>query len=57
MARLKVVGSGSKGNTYLLETSKETLILDLGCRWNDILESLNYKIDNVVGVVVSHAHG
>lgn len=57
MATLKMVGSGSCGNTYLLETKDETLILDLGCRWNDILECLNFKIDKVVGVVVSHAHG
>lgn len=58
MATLNVVGSGSKqGNTYILETEDETLILDLGCKWNDVLKSLNYKIDKVVGVVVSHAHG
>lgn len=58
MATLKVVGSGSKqGNTYLLETSTETLILDLGCKWSEILESLNYKIDKVVGVLVTHSHG
>lgn len=57
MPTLKIVGSSSKGNTYLLETKGETLILDLGCKWSDILESLNYKIDKVVGVVVSHAHG
>ena len=58
MATLKVIGSGSQqGNTYILETEDETLILDLGCRWSDILESLNYKIDKVVGVIVSHSHG
>lgn len=55
MATLKVVGSGSQqGNTYILETEDETLILDLGCRWNDILERLNYKIDKVAGCLVSH---
>lgn len=58
MPTLKVVGSGSQqGNTYLLETKDETLILDLGCKWSDILERLNYKIEKVVGVVISHAHG
>lgn len=57
MATLKVVGSGSKANTYLLETKDETLILDLGCKWNDILECLNFKIDKVVGVLVTHSHG
>ena len=57
MATLKVVGSGSQqGNTYLLETSKETLILDLGCKWEDIMKSLNYQIDNVAACLVSHVH-
>lgn len=55
MATLKVVGSGSKqGNTYLLETKEETMVLDLGCKWSDILEMLNYKIDKVVGALCSH---
>lgn len=58
MAELQVVGSGSRqGNTYLLKTSKQALILDLGCKWHDILKALNYEIRNVVGVFVSHSHG
>lgn len=57
MAVLKVVGSSSKGNSYIVETEKESIILDLGCKWNDILKSLNYKIEKVVGVLVTHSHG
>lgn len=55
MAELQVVGSGSRqGNTYLLKTSKQVLILDLGCKWEDIMKSLNYQIDNVVGALCTH---
>ena len=55
MAELQVVGSGSRqGNTYLLKTSKQVLILDLGCKWEDIMKALNYKIDNVVGALCTH---
>lgn len=57
MATLKVVGSGSKGNTYIIEAGGEHLLLDLGCKWSDILNGLNYKIDKVVGVLVTHSHG
>lgn len=57
MAVLKVTGSSSKGNSYIVETENESIILDLGCKWNDILKSLNYKIENVVGVLVTHSHG
>lgn len=56
MATLKVVGSGSSGNCYLLQTEKESLILELGCKWNEVLEMLDYKIGNVSGVLISHAH-
>lgn len=56
MATLKVVGSGSKGNCYLLQTEKEILILELGCKWNEVLEMLGYKIEKVLGVLISHAH-
>lgn len=56
MAILKVVGSGSSGNCYLLQTEKETLILELGCKWSEVLEMLDYKIENVLGVLISHAH-
>lgn len=56
MSTLRVVGSGSKGNTYLLKVKDETLILDLGCRWSDILSSLEYNIGGVQGILVSHGH-
>ena len=56
MPTLKVVGSSSKGNSYIVETENESIILDLGCKWNDILKSLNYKIDKVGGCLVTHVH-
>ena len=54
MAILKIIGSSSKGNSYIVETENESIILDLGCKWNDILKSLNYKIDKVGGCLVTH---
>lgn len=56
MCKLKVVGSSSKGNSYIIETSNGSLILELGCKWNEVLEMLDYKIGNVSGVLISHAH-
>lgn len=56
MCKLKVVGSSSKGNSYIIETSNESLILELGCKWSEVLEMLDYKIDKIVGVLLSHAH-
>lgn len=57
MATLKVVGSGSQqGNTYIIEAGNERLLLDLGCKWNDILQTLNYDIYNC-HALVTHIHG
>lgn len=56
MAICRVIGSGSKGNCYLIECSSDTLILDIGVSWNDVLQGLNYKIGGVQGILVSHGH-
>lgn len=54
--RLKVLGSGSSGNCYLLQNEKETLILECGLPYKTILKGLNFNIGNVVGCLVSHEH-
>ena len=57
MAKLQVVGTGSRqGNTYLLKTSKQILVLDLGCKWSEIKESLNYDLSDVTACLVTHRH-
>lgn len=53
---IKILASGSTGNCYLLETSKETLILECGIRYKDILKGLNFDLSKVVGCLVSHEH-
>lgn len=54
---IKVLASGSAGNCYLLETEKETLMLECGIRYRDILKGLNFDLNKVVGCLVSHEHG
>lgn len=54
---LKCLGSGSSGNCYIIETNKESLILELGLPWGEILKGLDYNLSNIVGACVSHAHG
>ena len=53
---IKVLASGSSGNCYLLETSKETLILECGIKYKDILKGLEFDLSKVVGCLVSHEH-
>jgi hypothetical protein len=54
---IKVVGSSSQGNAYILDCQNETLLLELGVSWKDIVKALNFNLSKVVGVCVSHAHG
>jgi phosphoribosyl 1,2-cyclic phosphodiesterase len=56
MATLKVLSSGSHGNCYLLQCKDETLILELGIKWGDILKGLNYNLGCVCGCLCSHLH-
>lgn len=57
MAKLKILSSNSSGNAYILECNGERLLLELGIGWQEILKGLNYKLGNVMGVLVSHSHG
>ena len=54
--RLVCLGSGSKGNCYLLEGEKECLVIEAGLPFRDVKKALNFNIQKIVGVCVSHRH-
>ncbi len=56
MLQIKTIGTGSKGNCYLLESDNETLILDCGVSVAEIKKGLNFDLSKVVGACASHAH-
>ena len=56
MAKLLCFGSGSSGNSYAIRCENETLLIELGLPWKDIIKGLDYDIKNVVGCLVSHEH-
>ncbi len=53
---LRCLGTGSKGNCYLLSSESETLILDCGIPIKDIKKGLNWDVSRIAGVIVTHAH-
>lgn len=53
---LKVIGSSSAGNGYILENDREALLIEAGCRFAEVKKSLGYNIRKVAGCVVSHEH-
>jgi len=54
---LKIIGSGSKGNAYLLENGEEALLIECGVNFNEIKKALNFSFSKVSGAIVTHAHG
>lgn len=53
---LKVLGSSSKGNCYILESPTGSLLIEAGIPWKEILNGLNYDISKVEGCLISHSH-
>lgn len=56
--KLKVLGSGSSGNSYaLIADNGEILAIEAGCKFMDFKIMIDWKISDVVGCIVSHEHG
>lgn len=53
---LKVLGSNSQGNCYLLVGRDEVLIIEAGIKFSEVKKALNYNISNIVGCLISHEH-
>lgn len=53
---LKVIGTGSKGNAYVLENEREALLIECGVRMADIKYSLKFKLSKLAGCIVTHEH-
>lgn len=53
---LKVIGSNSSGNAYLLVGEKETLLIECGVHISKIKQALDFNFNNV-NAIVSHSHG
>lgn len=55
--KLKVIGSGSSGNCYVLDSGKEILILEAGISFSEVKEAIDYQTSKIAGVLSSHEHG
>lgn len=52
--KLKVLASGSKANSYILETDTEALIIEAGVPFKEIIRHVDHK--KIIGCLVSHSH-
>lgn len=55
--KLICLGSSSAGNTYLLESEHECLVLEAGIKFLEVKKALGFDILKIVGAVCSHQHG
>jgi len=54
--QLKIINSNSMGNAYILENSKEALLIECGVRFDKIKQALNFNLAKVAGCLVTHEH-
>ena len=54
--RLKVIASSSKGNCYIIGNKEEILILEFGVTFASIKKGVDFELDKVVGVLLTHSH-
>jgi phosphoribosyl 1,2-cyclic phosphodiesterase len=53
---LKVLGSSSKGNCYLLDNGRETLAIEAGVSFAEVKKAVDFDISRIVGCIASHEH-
>ncbi|MCR5270529.1 MAG: hypothetical protein K6D91_05880 [Prevotella sp.] len=55
--KLIVIGSNSQGNSYALDAGGEILLLEAGVKMSQVKRHIDFRLSDVVGCCVSHAHG
>ena len=57
--RIKIIASGSKGNSTFIESNKTRLLIDVGINYSRIkstLESIDVDPNTLDGIIISHTH-
>lgn len=56
--KLKILGTGSSGNSYLLEPEKgKSLIVDCGVNFKKVKEAVDFDLNSICGAIQTHSHG
>lgn len=54
--KLKVLGSGSSGNCYILENDEEALIIEAGLPFMEVKKALDFNVMKIKAVLITHLH-
>lgn len=55
--KLTVLGSSSAGNCYILQNDSEAIVLEAGFNLSEVKRVLDFNINKVKAVLVTHEHG
>ncbi len=53
---LKVIATGSKGNSYALMNDKEILLIEAGVPFKKVKEAIDFRVADIVGCIITHEH-
>jgi phosphoribosyl 1,2-cyclic phosphodiesterase len=53
---LKVIGSSSQGNSYILNSNTGSLLIDCGIRFKEIQRAFDFNLSGIKGCLISHEH-
>lgn len=54
---IKVLGSSSSGNGYIVGDETQQIIIECGVPLKEAEKAMDYNISNIAGCIVSHEHG
>lgn len=53
---IKCIGSGSKGNAYLLEDGSTSILLECGIQFKKIQEAIGFRMNEIKACLITHEH-
>ena len=54
---IKILGSGSKGNSYWVSDGQSSVLLDAGLPFREIQRGIDFKVADLDACLVTHEHG
>lgn len=54
---IKVIATGSSGNSYLIKGGEEILLLELGINFKNIKKDIDFDLSKVKAAIITHSHG
>ncbi|HNG68545.1 MAG TPA: MBL fold metallo-hydrolase [Saprospiraceae bacterium] len=54
---LKILGSNSSGNAYVLQGKREVLLIECGVQIKEVMKAIDFDLDPVKGCIITHNHG